>query len=118
MSALSLTILAGDVSRYGLYFLEAQKRLVKESLFVSIQGGESTAGPGRAATRPEVVLSLKRSSTQDRRQNETQDYSEQLRLLHSHLPAKQDTVRREAGFFSLLGGAARGSYSRWVREKG
>ena len=68
--------------------MEAQKRLVKESLFVSIQGGESTAGPGQAATRPEIVLSLKRSSTQDRRQNETQDYSEQLRLLHPHLPAK------------------------------
>src|SRR5207253_8785641 len=98
-----------------VYFLEAQKRLVKESLFVSIQGGESTAGPGQAATRPEVVLSLKRSSTQDRRQNETQDYSEQLRLLHPHLPAKQDTVRREAVF--LMGGAARGSYNRWVRGK-
>src|SRR5207248_7684031 len=61
-----------------------------------IQGGESTAGPRQVATRPEIVLSLKRSSTQDRRQNETQDYSEQLRLLHPHLPAKQDTVRRKA----------------------
>src|SRR5438445_13830537 len=27
------------VSRYGLYFLEPQKRLVKESLLASIQGG-------------------------------------------------------------------------------
>ena len=81
-------ILAWYVSRYGLYFLEPQKRLVKENLLVSIQSGESTAGPGQAATRPGIVLSLKRSRTQDRWQNETQDYSEQLRLLHPHLPAK------------------------------
>jgi len=61
------------------------------------------------------VLSLKRSSTQDRRQNETQDYSEQLRLLHPHLPAKQDTVRREAVFYWEERRAVR---NQWVvREK-
>jgi len=97
--------------------LEPQKRLVKENLLVSIQSGESTAGPGQAATRPGIVLSLKRSRTQDRWQNETQDYSEQLRLLHPHLPAKQDTVRREAGFFLYWEERRAVSSNRWVRGK-